>query len=136
MDGWRPSRTGKEGSHRNLQDDRGTSPHEEDSHRDGPETPDRQRQRVLGGASQGGRSSASVIDTTIEIAQGTADQEWLEQCHFNVPTNLRAKMMDTTPQQMGLYFDWSVAGEGALSSCHQVLPSPKTSPAWKRRTCG
>ena len=53
-------------------DDRDTSPHEDEgAHRGGPETPDRPRQRGLGGASQGGQSTASVIDAKIEIAQGT-----------------------------------------------------------------
>ena len=104
-----------------VQDDRDSSPHgDEGAHRDGTETPDPPRQKGLGGASQGGQSNASVIDATIEIAQNASDTEWLEQCLANGPIRLRAKIIYSTAEQLGLDIDWNVAGEGAWSSCQQV----------------
>ena len=65
----------------------------------------------MGGGSQGGRSAASQLDATPEIAQNTSDEEWRTKCFENVPIKLRAKQMDSTPEQMGLDVNWSDAGE-------------------------
>ena len=74
----------------------------------------------MGGGSQGGRSAASHLDATLKVAQNTSDEEWLTRCLENAPIKLRAKLMDSTPEQMGLDVNWSDAGEGAWMSCQQV----------------
>ena len=107
---------------RGREDDRGTSEERGDGgddHRDQC-TPDRKRRRSADAASEGEQSRAPAIDPTIEIARGTTDEDWLAHCHEQVPIKLRAKLMDSTPERMGLDLDRTVAGEGASNSCQQV----------------
>ena len=107
---------------RGREDDHGTSEERGDGgddHRDQC-TPDRKRRRSADAASEGGQSRAPAIGPTIEIARGTTDEDWLSHCLKQVPIKLRAKLMDSTPEQMGLDLDWTVAGEGAWNSCQQV----------------
>lgn len=100
--------------------DESPTPGEEDQHRDGPDRTPPPKQRYSGGGSQGGRSVASQLDATLEIAQNTDDGEWLTKCLENAPIKLRAKLLDSTPEQMGLDVNWSEAGEAAWMSCQQV----------------
>ena len=44
------------------------APNDDEAHRDGPDQTPPPKQRSMGGGSQGGRSSASQIDATLEIA--------------------------------------------------------------------
>ena len=89
-------------------------------HRDGLDVTPPPRQRHSGGGSQGGRSNASQIDANVEIAQNTEDGVWLRKCIENVPVLLRAKLMDSQPEQMEFEVDWTQAGANAWGSCQQV----------------
>ena len=96
------------------------NPGDEEHHRDGLDRTPPPKQRHSGGGSQGGRSNASQINPNVEIAQNTDDGDWLTKCFENVPIKLRAQLMDSSPEQMGLEVEWNQAGEAAWMSCQKV----------------
>ena len=100
-----PTTSGEKGPPPERNSDRGTSENRGDNHHDGPETPDRQRQRGMDAASQGGRSYATKSTQPSNWHRESQTRSGFTQCLTNVPIKSGAKRMDSTPEQMELEFD-------------------------------
>ena len=97
--------SGEKGPPPERNSDCGTTENRGDNHQDGPETPDRQRQRGTNAASQGGRSYATKSLQPSNWHRKSQMRSGFTQCLTNVPIKSGTKRMDSTPEQMELEFD-------------------------------